>query len=150
MFDGQRLRTLRQQAGLSQRQLAERIHHKSQGYIGDLERGSRPGLTADTLEQLALIFHTSTDYLLRLTDDPTPQTRAVSVTRREEDPWTCDVCHQRVPSSEEIHQIQSLMQVIRVTEEPQRAPWMVVTLAGHEQCLEPVVYQMLQLTSSSP
>ena len=57
----------------------------------------------------------------------------------------CDVYHQEVPCSEELHQIQSDMQVVTFTGEPRRAPWLVITLAGHERCLEPVAQQMLQV-----
>ena len=63
MFDANCLKALRQQAGLTQGELAERIG-KSQGYIGDLERGDRRGLTVTTLERLADVLGCTTDELL--------------------------------------------------------------------------------------
>ena len=63
MFNAHCLKKLRQQAGLTQGELAERIG-KSQGYIGDLERGDRRGLTVTTLEHLADALGCTTDELL--------------------------------------------------------------------------------------
>ncbi len=63
MFNAHGLKQRRQQAGLTQGELAERIG-KSQGYIGDLERGDRRGLTVTTLERLADVLGCTTDELL--------------------------------------------------------------------------------------
>ena len=63
MLNARCLKKLRQQAGLTQGELAERIG-KSQGYIGDLERGDRRGLTVTTLERLADVLGCTTDELL--------------------------------------------------------------------------------------
>ena len=63
MFNAHCLKKRRQQAGLTQGELAERIG-KSQGYIGDLERGDRRGLTVTTLERLADVLGCTTDELL--------------------------------------------------------------------------------------
>ena len=63
MLNARCLKKLRQQARLTQGELAERIG-KSQGYIGDLERGDRRGLTVTTLERLADVLGCTTDELL--------------------------------------------------------------------------------------
>ena len=63
MLNAHCLKKLRQQAGLTQGELAERSG-KSQGYIGDLERGDRRGLTVTTLERLADVLGCTTDELL--------------------------------------------------------------------------------------
>ena len=66
---GERLRELRQEAGLQQKELGEQIGLTSNA-IGMMERGHR-GTTIDKLVLLAEYFHVSTDYLLGVTDDPT-------------------------------------------------------------------------------
>jgi hypothetical protein len=55
------------------------------------------------------------------------------------------VCHQKVPCSKEPHQIQSDMPVITFAGGPRRALWLVITLAGHERCLEPRAQQIFQV-----
>lgn len=59
---GTRLKELRQQAGLTQTQLAERIH-VSKAAISNYELFER-NPSPDILIKLAKIFHVSTDYLL--------------------------------------------------------------------------------------
>ena len=66
---GERLRDLRQKAGLQQNELGEKIGLSSNG-VGMMERGYR-GTTIEKLVLLAEYFHVSTDYLLGITDDPT-------------------------------------------------------------------------------
>lgn len=72
MFDGkifgERVFQLRQKETLSQKQLGEIIglSHKA---ISTIESGSR-GTSIEKLVLLARHFHTSTDYLLGITDDP--------------------------------------------------------------------------------
>ena len=77
MLNAHCLKKLRHQAGLTQGELAERIG-KSQGYIGDLERGDRRGLTVTTLERLADVLGCTTDELLgRRTPEREQETREV-------------------------------------------------------------------------
>ena len=59
---GMRLKELRQNAGLSQEQLANRIH-VSKAAISNYELYNR-NPSPDILIKLARIFHVSTDYLL--------------------------------------------------------------------------------------
>ena len=66
---GERLRELRQKAGLQQKELGEQVGLSNNG-IGMMERGHR-GTTIDKLVLIAEFFHVSTDYLLGITDDPT-------------------------------------------------------------------------------
>jgi len=69
----QRIRDLREDADLSQRQVAEALHCSQQAY-SNYELGQRDIPTA-VLRDLAVLYHTSIDYLLDLTDDPTPYPR---------------------------------------------------------------------------
>ena len=66
---GERLRELRQKAGLQQSELGEKVGLSSNG-VGMMERGHR-GTSFEKLVQIARFFHVSTDYLLGVTDDPT-------------------------------------------------------------------------------
>ena len=66
---GDRLRELRQKAGLQQNELGEKLGLSSNG-IGMMERGHR-GTTIEKVVLLAKYFHVSADYLLGITDDPT-------------------------------------------------------------------------------
>lgn len=65
----ERLSQLRKQAGLNQKQLAEKIG-LSTNAISMMETGNRE-TTFKRLVLLAEFFHVSTDYLLGITDDPT-------------------------------------------------------------------------------
>lgn len=65
---GERLRELRLQAGLQQKELGEQVGF-SNNAIGMMERGHR-GTSFEKLVQLAEYFHVSTDYLLGVSDDP--------------------------------------------------------------------------------
>ena len=63
-----RLRELREDADLTQRQLAAILRLTQPQYFR-YEQGYRD-LPTDILIQLADLYHTSTDYILERTDDP--------------------------------------------------------------------------------
>lgn len=67
-----RLRECRKKAGLSQGQVAE-YEGISQGHISDLETGRSVPQVLDVITKLARRYEVSTDYLLGLTDNPTPR-----------------------------------------------------------------------------
>ena len=69
----QRIRDLREDADLSQREMAEELNCSQQAY-SNYELGQRDIPTA-VLRDLAVLYNTSIDYLLDLTDDPTPYPR---------------------------------------------------------------------------
>ena len=84
MVLGARVAELRKAAGMAQVELAVAIGDRyNQQMISHIETG-RSGLLVDGLVQLARVFNVSTDYLLGLTDDPTPVsnlvTRVASIT----------------------------------------------------------------------
>lgn len=64
-----RLKELRKQAKLQQKELGEQIG-LSANAISMMETGNRE-TTFEKLVSLAEFFHVSTDYLLGITDDPT-------------------------------------------------------------------------------
>ena len=66
----ERIRNLREDRDLTQKEMGRRIFVVQKTY-SDYERG-RINFSADTLKRIAQILNTSTDYLLELTDDPTP------------------------------------------------------------------------------
>lgn len=66
---GERLRQLRLEAGLQQKELGEQLG-LSNNAIGMMERGNR-GTTIEKVVLLTKFFHVSADYLLGITDDPT-------------------------------------------------------------------------------
>ena len=68
-----RIRDLREDADLKQRQLAEELNVAQTTY-SDYERGALDIPTA-LLIKLAQKYAVSVDYLLELTDDPTPPPR---------------------------------------------------------------------------
>jgi transcriptional regulator with XRE-family HTH domain len=68
---GKRLRGRREQAGLSQADVARQTGI-IQRDVSLLERGKKHALWAETLHRLAQALGCSTDYLLGGTDDPTP------------------------------------------------------------------------------
>ena len=75
---GERLAQARKRAGLSQFQLALEMGERyDRSMIGHAEH-NRTGLLADGLVKAAQVLAVSTDYLLGLTDDPTPAGRSVS------------------------------------------------------------------------
>lgn len=65
-----RIRDLREDRDLSQRELAELLGMSQTGY-SKYETGEND-IPIQILVRLAGIYHTSTDYLLELTDDPAP------------------------------------------------------------------------------
>jgi len=69
----QRIRDLREDADLSQRQVAEALHCSQQAY-SNYELGQRD-IPSAVLIQLAKLYNTSVDYLLGLTDirEPYPK-----------------------------------------------------------------------------
>lgn len=71
MIFSSRLKEMRKQNNLTMLQLADKLgvgKSTIAGYEGAERRPSQ-----DRLKELALIFNTSTDYLLGITDDPTPR-----------------------------------------------------------------------------
>ena len=66
-----RIRDLREDADLTQRQVAEELMC-DQSLYSKYERGERP-LPLEAAVRLALFYKTSLDYLVGLTDDPTPR-----------------------------------------------------------------------------
>ena len=68
-----RLRDLREDNDLTQTQLAARLQC-SQRVYSDYERGT-VGITTEILICLALLYDTSIDYLLDLTDERVPYAR---------------------------------------------------------------------------
>ncbi len=69
-----RLKDLREDNDLTQAKIAEYLHIKQNTY-SQYETGQRE-IGLGMLVKLALFYNTSTDYLLELTDDRTPYTRA--------------------------------------------------------------------------
>jgi transcriptional regulator with XRE-family HTH domain len=65
-----RLRDIREDRDLTQRQVADHLHIRQNTY-SQYENGQR-GLPIDTLIKLARYFGVSTDYILGLTDEPHP------------------------------------------------------------------------------
>ena len=65
-----RIRELREDHDLTQRQLAEMLHMPQPQYFR-YEQGYRD-IPTDILIALANIYQTSTDYILELTDNPKP------------------------------------------------------------------------------
>lgn len=68
-----RLKNLREDADIKQATLAAYLHIKQNTY-SQYENGQRQ-LPVDVLIRLAAYFGVSTDYILGLTDDPTPPPR---------------------------------------------------------------------------
>lgn len=66
-----RIRDLREDADLTQRQVAEELMC-DQSLYSKYERGERQ-LPLEMAVRLALFYKTSLDYLVGLTDDPTPR-----------------------------------------------------------------------------
>lgn len=65
-----RLRDLREDADLTQQEVAEYLHMKQPQY-SRYERGFRD-IPTDVLIRLAQLYHTSTDYILGLTNQARP------------------------------------------------------------------------------
>ncbi|HAA99962.1 MAG TPA: XRE family transcriptional regulator [Ruminococcaceae bacterium] len=69
-----RLKDIREDHDLTQKTLADLLHVKQNTY-SQYENGQR-GIPVELLVALAQFYHTSTDYLLGLTDLPKPYPRA--------------------------------------------------------------------------
>ncbi len=69
----ERIRNLRQDNDLSQKQVADMLH-VSQNTYAQYETGVL-NYPVDVLVKLAFFYNTSVDYLLERTDDPTPYQR---------------------------------------------------------------------------
>lgn len=65
-----RLKDIREDADLPQKVIADYLNVKQNTY-SQYENGKRQ-LPIDALIRIALFFNVSTDYILGLTDDPTP------------------------------------------------------------------------------
>ncbi len=63
---GQKLRRLRERAGISQSELARSVglRETSKGYVSEMESGKKMP-PAETIVRIANYFHVTTDYLLR-------------------------------------------------------------------------------------
>jgi transcriptional regulator with XRE-family HTH domain len=70
MIDGKRLRQLREAFGYSRREFSEKVGI-AEGQIVRYEIGKNDA-TGDVLARIARAFGVSVDYLLGLTDSPTP------------------------------------------------------------------------------
>lgn len=82
MIVGERLRAIRQQLGLSQRDLAEDIG-TGHGMIHRYEHGlSDP--TSSTLKALSDRLNVSIDYLVGISDEPATQSSEMSLSREEQ------------------------------------------------------------------
>lgn len=68
-----RLKDIREDLDITQKEVANYLHVKQNTY-SQYENGQRQ-LPVDMLILLAIYFHTSTDYILELTDEPTPYPR---------------------------------------------------------------------------
>jgi transcriptional regulator with XRE-family HTH domain len=77
MIQGHRLREARAQRALSQGALGKLVA-KDGAYISKLERGVRVSVSTTTLERLVAALDTSADYLLGISDHPTPAAPAAS------------------------------------------------------------------------
>ncbi len=78
-----RLKNLREDNDLTQMQLAARLQC-SQRIYSDYERG-KVGIPTEVLIRLALLYNTSIDYLLDLTDEKNPYARKK---RKDDCDWT--------------------------------------------------------------
>ncbi len=68
---GRRLREARKDLKLSQEELGEKLG-VSHGWISELENAKQTHVQADTAYRFCEALNVSADYLLGLTDDPTP------------------------------------------------------------------------------
>lgn len=68
---GKRIRDLRKEKGMTQKELANLLGYKSSSAIGMIEREERE-LVMDTIDKLAEIFNVSADYILGKTVEKVP------------------------------------------------------------------------------
>jgi transcriptional regulator with XRE-family HTH domain len=71
---GGRLRQRRKDQQMSQQELAK-LMQIPQSWISELENGKRPHVEADTVYRFCRALGCTSDYLVGLTDDPTPPKR---------------------------------------------------------------------------
>ena len=69
---GKRIKALRADSGMSQKELARRMH-TAQSHLSEVEADSVPRVSGELLSRIASALGTTTDYLLLLTVDPRPQ-----------------------------------------------------------------------------
>lgn len=69
---GTRVRQARQRLRLKQGDVARNAGLDA-GNLSEIEHGHKPSARIETLASLANVLQVSTDYLLGLTDDPTPR-----------------------------------------------------------------------------
>jgi len=79
---GERLRELRQQRGYSQEYLAQQVDVRNQ-QIWRYENGSQVA-SSEVVAKIAQVLNTSADYLLGLSDDPSPQSARGILSPEEE------------------------------------------------------------------
>ena len=80
-FDGMRLKVQRKKIRLTQKELAELLG-LHQSAVCDYERG-RATPSVKTIVGLAISLHTSTDYLLGLTENPNPSRPVTALPAKE-------------------------------------------------------------------
>jgi len=68
---GKRLKALRADLGMSQKELAH-LADTSQAYLSRIENDGVPGVRGQILARIADALGTTTDYVLGLSDDPLP------------------------------------------------------------------------------
>jgi transcriptional regulator with XRE-family HTH domain len=76
---GKRIKALRADRGVSQKDLARRID-TAQSHLSEIEADGVPRVSGDLLARIASGLNTTTDYLLLLTDDPQPGRTVVEQT----------------------------------------------------------------------
>ncbi len=79
-FHGERLRALRHTRGISADRLGK-LTDLNVRHIYRLECNQRPNVWGITVAKLAQALHSSSDYLLGLSDDPTPYKNEKEVTQ---------------------------------------------------------------------
>ena len=72
---GERVKTVRGTYGWTRRALAKKAG-LNEFHLANVERGKRLHVEGDTILKLAQALGVSADYLIGLTDDPTPRTPA--------------------------------------------------------------------------
>ncbi len=68
VFDGERIRALRFERGLSAEKVARRANISLRN-LNRLQAGQRPNTSAVTLTRIALALETTVEYLMGVTDD---------------------------------------------------------------------------------
>lgn len=105
---GERLKRLRKMRGFTANQVAEMVGIARSTYAGYESDHRQPPL--ETLQRLASVLNTSTDYLIGLTDNPFPKepTRDINKLLREK-----DLHFNGVPlSEEELKPLRDILEII--------------------------------------